>query len=73
MEYPKTAVKRKPTKCTNCNSENIARILYGMPDFNESMEKDIAEKKIVLGGCVIFDHAANWKCTDCETYYYRSS
>lgn len=73
MDIPKTVAKRKPKKCANCNSRNIASILYGMPAYDEKMEKDIADKKIVLGGCEIHEDAAKWICTDCETEYYKEN
>jgi len=69
----KTRAKRKPKKCTICNSSNIASIRYGMPAYDEKLEKDIADNKIVLGGCEIREDAAKWICTDCETEYYKEN
>jgi primosomal protein N' len=43
----------KPEKCPDCGSEKIARILYGLPSFSESLRKRIENNEIVLGGCCI--------------------
>ena len=54
----------KPT-CPRCNSKNQVKILYGLPRFDEEMEKDIDEGKIVLGGCSIDWDSPIWRCKDC--------
>ena len=45
--------KDAQVKCPYCGSRNTARILYGMPAFNEEMERKLEAGKIVLGGCCI--------------------
>ena len=48
----------------------IADILYGMPDFTDRLDSDVAEGKVVLGGCCITDDDPAWKCADCGKKIY---
>lgn len=54
-------------KCPKCKSENLAKILYGLPAFDDKPEKDLEEKKIVLGGCEVDDK--HWHCNNCGTEF----
>ena len=40
-------------KCVKCGSNNTAEYLYGMPEFDEQLEKDIADGKVKLGGFMV--------------------
>lgn len=66
------AVKRikefyKPvTTRPKCKSQDTARILYGFPDFNEKLEKDLAEGRVVLGGCEYEPWFPKRACNKCE-------
>lgn len=51
--------------CPKCKSKKISKILWGMPNFNKALEKDIENKKIVLGGCVITGDEPEFHCNDC--------
>jgi ribosomal protein L37AE/L43A len=62
---------KKPRKCPNCGSKNIARIQYGMPVYSEKLEKDLAKNKIVLGGCVISGDDPKWQCTNCKERFFK--
>lgn len=64
-------VKRKPIKCPNCGFRPVSTILYGMPFFDEKMEEDIKSKKIALGGCCITEYDPIWKCTNCNTDFWK--
>ena len=55
-------------QCPLCNRKKIATILWGLPADMRELEKEIEEKKIVLGGCIVTDHDPKWECTDC---YHR--
>jgi hypothetical protein len=47
--------------CPECNSDRVARILYGYPTL-EALEE--AEKgKLYLGGCILGEHF--WHCWNC--------
>ena len=51
----------KPEQCPECGATSIAGIMYGLPDFNEELDRELDERRVVLGGCVVFDDAP--KCT----------
>ena len=52
--------------CPKCKSDNIARFLYGMPAFNKKLEKDMADGKVVLGGCEVDPLFPKYKCNICK-------
>lgn len=54
-------------KCPKCGNENIAEILYGLPVFDDKLERDLADGKIVLGGCE--DDTKRWHCNNCKTEF----
>jgi hypothetical protein len=57
----------KPTHCPECRSPRTAPISYGLvEDWDEALERDLAEGKYVLGGDIIFPDAARWACLDCD-------
>jgi hypothetical protein len=53
--------------CPQCQSHNVAEILYGMPAFSEELEHDLDSGKIVLGGCFVSEGDAKFQCADCGT------
>jgi hypothetical protein len=63
--------KRKPSKCPNCGGKKVASILYGLPHFSEELERDMAEGKIVLGGCCELIGAPKWQCAECGVEVYK--
>lgn len=54
------------TNCVKCNSINLARFRYGLPDFTEALKKQIAEGKIVFGGCEVSFDSPIYRCNDCK-------
>lgn len=54
-------------KCPNCGSTDTARILYGYPVESEELRKDLEDKKVHLGGCVIEDETIDRHCNICDT------
>jgi len=68
MKYESTI---KPEVCPNCGSKSIGEILYGMPVFTPELEIQIAEGKIVLGGCIYSNEFPAWKYKDCKTKIYK--
>ena len=58
-------MSKKHPPCPKCNSKNLAKFLFGLPRFNEALEKGIKEKKIVLGGCCTSWDDPKWRCNDC--------
>lgn len=53
-------------KCVKCGSHNTGAYLYGMPMFDEALEKDLAEKKIFLGGCMVTELDPQFHCNECN-------
>ena len=54
--------------CPRCGSRHVAQILHGMPAFTEELQRELAEGKVVLGGCDIdiFHPTPSYHCNDCE-------
>lgn len=48
-------------KCPFCGSKNTARIIYGYPLLNESMQQKLDHGKISLGGCCVSSIPVNGK------------
>ncbi|HMQ96242.1 MAG TPA: hypothetical protein PKD19_03405 [Candidatus Saccharibacteria bacterium] len=57
---------RKPIHCPECGSSSVARVMKGMPAFDDELERDIEEGRIILGGCEIVDGAPHLVCNDCK-------
>lgn len=52
--------------CPFCSSQNVAEILYGLPDFgSKKLQKELESGRIVLGGCVIDKNSPLYLCNDC--------
>ena len=54
-------------KCPKCDSEDIAKILYGLPAFDSKLEKDLKSGKVVLGGCELDEKC--WHCNKCKNEF----
>ena len=50
-------------KCPKCDSQNIVKIFYGMPNLEAFLQAQ--EGKIHLGGCCITDSDPEYHCDDC--------
>lgn len=61
---PEVADSKAP-KCPQCGSLNVAEILWGMPAYDEELERRLANGSIVLGGCCISPADPDWHCNDC--------
>jgi hypothetical protein len=49
-------------QCPACGSRRVARILYGLYELNEELER-----KFLLGGCImITGKSPRWACVDCR-------
>jgi len=51
--------------CPECRSENVARILYGLPDF-DAIQEGLENKTIVLGGCCMDLEDPDYYCNICK-------
>jgi hypothetical protein len=56
-------------KCPKCGSANVAQIIYGLTTPSEELKKDIKEKRVTLGGCMVYDGAPEWRCNKCGNKY----
>jgi hypothetical protein len=61
----------QPSKCPECGSLRIARILYGYPAWSAELEADMKAGRIAIGGCCITGDDPKWKCMECETEIYK--
>ena len=50
--------------CPNCNSADMAKIIYGLVDMHE-VEELINRGKITLGGCTITGTDPDHMCNNC--------
>lgn len=62
---------KKPVKCPACGSSLMANILYGMPNYDDKLEKDLKAGRITLGGCCVSNNDPQWQCADCQTMIYK--
>jgi hypothetical protein len=63
IEPAKIAPRTKA--CPRCGSHEIARIQYGMPAVSKRLEGDLAAHRVVLGGCMVWDHQPDRSCSAC--------
>lgn len=59
-----TSKKTKPV-CPHCGSDNVAKYLWGYPAFDEKLEQDLKEGRIVLGGCCLHGKDPEYHCNQC--------
>ena len=52
-------------RCPKCGSEKIVPILYGLPDFDEEMERQLNNQELYLGGCCVFHDSPKYHCFGC--------
>ena len=52
--------------CPHCGSENVSYIMYGLPAYSEELQRQLEEKEVILGGCMITPLSEQWYCQDCE-------
>jgi len=65
--------KRKHTTCPQCESQDIAHIIWGyIPNIDEKLKQDLENSKVVLGGCLVTDHDPNLACNNCFHRWRKS-
>ena len=52
-------------KCPKCGSKRVAPILYGMPAYDEELERKINSEEVYLGGCIISGSDPQYHCFGC--------
>lgn len=58
--------KPKTYRCPNCGGE-LRKIVWGMPDL--SMLDAAQRGEVYIGGCVLFEPAAQYHCMRCDREY----
>jgi hypothetical protein len=61
----------RPPSCPSCGSDDVAAIMYGLPDFSPELEESLERGEIRLGGCCVFDEAPVWTCNACSHSWGR--
>jgi DNA-directed RNA polymerase subunit RPC12/RpoP len=56
---------RRSRACPRCGSREIARVRYGMPPLGDQPEADLAARRVVLGGCMVWDDQPDRSCRTC--------
>jgi hypothetical protein len=57
--------------CPRCGAHTVARILYGLPNFDAKLEDALKAGRIVLGGCIVTGNDPDRTCTTCGHLFYR--
>lgn len=57
-------------KWPNCQSNNRAEILWGLPNDMREIEELIELEEIILGGCIVTGNDPKWKCNECLTQWH---
>lgn len=68
---PRVERTRKPRKCPECGHSPLASILYGLPSFDEALERAMHEGRITIGGCCIGHDDPAWECSHCGFKIFR--
>jgi hypothetical protein len=56
----------KGLSCPRCGSGDLCAIIYGLLDTTEKLKKAVADRKVTLGGCLVYDEAPQWVCNVCS-------
>ena len=59
--------------CPRCGSKQTAKILWGMPSYDENLQKQLDNKEITLGGCCITENNPTHHCFSCENDFGKST
>jgi hypothetical protein len=55
-----------PSNCPTCQSPRIARVIYGLPIFDDQLQRDLVTGKVVLGGVPNQTNNPDWLCLNCD-------
>ncbi len=56
-------------RCPNCGSDKVARILWGMPTFDEELMELESRGKVFFGGCTVMMPERKHHCNECEYHF----
>jgi len=74
MKSTKTFIQERRTiRCPHCGSNKTAKIVYGLVDLDDELNKALESGKVVLGGCDMIigedERYAIRYCNDCHKDY----
>jgi hypothetical protein len=67
------AAEGRPPSCPSCGSARIARILYGLPAFDNELEEALSQGTVTLGGCLVTGNDPEWACLGCGQTIHASA
>ena len=50
--------------------ENQQNNEVNFQEIDEKLQKDIDDRKVLLGGCSILKNSPKWFCSNCQTEYF---
>ena len=59
-------MKDRPKHRPKCGLNKVVSILYGLPMFDEELERKLDAGEIVLGGCCVSGDDPTWHCVSCR-------
>jgi hypothetical protein len=55
-----------PSACPRCGASAVAKIVYGLPAFDEELVREVEAGRVVLGGCCVWEGMPQWRCRTCN-------
>lgn len=52
--------------CPKCSSDQIMKIIYGLPPITKALQKKLDNHTVTLGGCMIGEESPRWACAMCH-------
>jgi len=56
--------------CPHCGSDRVAKALYGVNEIDDTLQEEINEEKVLLGGCMRLPHSFDYYCINCQREIY---
>lgn len=69
--YPRIERGRRPAKCPRCGKAPVGVLRYGKPVVNDKLLADLAAGTVVLAGCMVYDDAPAWRCSQCGQVFHQ--
>ena len=58
-------------RCPACGSADVARTLYGLPQYTAELTAELDAGRVLLGGCTMFEDDTVWVCRVCAESWGR--
>ena len=56
----------RPLECPECQSKQVAEIVYGVPHFSEALHAELDSGRKCLGGSWAWGESPQWRCLSCK-------